>query len=65
MRITLNGEPRETAAMTLDALVAAEALEATVVATAVNGEFVPRRERPKTTIRDGDTVEIFSPRQGG
>jgi sulfur carrier protein len=65
MRITLNGSNRETAATSLADLIEAEGLPAAVVATAVNGEFVPRGNRAGTPLRDGDSVEIVSPRQGG
>jgi sulfur carrier protein len=35
------------------------------IATAVNGEFVPRDMRSKRRLEDGDEVEIVAPRQGG
>jgi len=35
------------------------------VATAVNGEFVPRGARTAHVLRDGDTVLCFSPITGG
>lgn len=65
MRVTINGEARETAADTLAALVREAEFEPTVVATALNGEFVPRAARSDTALRDGDAVEVISPRQGG
>jgi sulfur carrier protein len=52
--ILLNGEPTHTEAATL-----AE------VATALNGDFVPRGARAATQLADGDKVEIVAPRQGG
>jgi len=36
-----------------------------VVATALNGEFVPARQRAATKLTDGDRIEIVAPRQGG
>ena len=36
-----------------------------IVATALNGEFVPARKREATPVRDGDRIEILAPRQGG
>jgi sulfur carrier protein len=65
MIIRLNGEAREIAARTLDALVIELDLPGEAVATAVNQEFVPRGERAETTITAGDAVEILSPMQGG
>jgi sulfur carrier protein len=65
MRLVVNGEDREIEATTLsDALAALDYGEAKV-ATAVNGEFVPARSREATPVKDGDRIEILSPRQGG
>jgi sulfur carrier protein len=36
-----------------------------IVATAVNGEFVPARARGEIHLRDGDRVEVLAPMQGG
>ena len=65
MKIRLNGRDHDTAATTLSDLLAAEGLASGFVATAVNGAFVPRGERPSTPLREGDAVEVVSPRQGG
>lgn len=35
------------------------------VATALNGEFVPRETRADTPLAEGDRLEIITPRQGG
>jgi sulfur carrier protein len=64
-RIRLNGERVETQARTLAELVAREGHAETSVATAVNGDFVPRQERAATLLAEGDKVEIVAPRQGG
>jgi sulfur carrier protein len=65
MEVTVNGEPHEIAAADLaEALVALDFADA-VVATAVNGEFVPKRKRAQTPLRPGDRIEIVAPRQGG
>ena len=64
--ITLNGEPRSVAlATTLADLVAALGQPPQALATAVNGEFVPRAERAATPLRDGDAVFTFQPITGG
>ncbi|ODN71433.1 sulfur carrier protein ThiS [Methylobrevis pamukkalensis] len=65
MRIELNGEATETEATTLAAFVVAAEFDPEIVATALNGEFVPRGERVDTPIAEGDRIEVFSPRQGG
>jgi sulfur carrier protein len=65
-QITLNGEPRTVQeATTLADLVAALGQQPTSLATAVNGEFVPRAERCKVQLRDGDAVFTFQPITGG
>jgi sulfur carrier protein len=63
--ILVNGELAETDARTLADLVAARGLAETQVATALNGDFVPRGARAATLLREGDKVEIVAPRQGG
>jgi len=35
------------------------------VGTAVNQEFVRAKDRAETPLREGDAVEIVTPRQGG
>ncbi len=65
LRIVLNGETYETGAEVLDELVAEVADAGAKVATAVNGDFVPERERAGRLLAHGDRVEILSPRQGG
>lgn len=61
----VNGEPTETPARTLAALVASLGFAEGQVATAVNGAFVPKGERATTQLGAGDKVEIVAPRQGG
>lgn len=63
--ITVNGRALSTAAATLAELVAGQGFGDGKVATAVNGEFVPARQRASTPLRDGDSIEILSARQGG
>ncbi|HXT06620.1 MAG TPA: sulfur carrier protein ThiS [Roseiarcus sp.] len=65
MHITVNGEPREIAAGNLAEALAALDYEDAVVATALNGAFVPKRKRAATALSDGDRIEIVAPRQGG
>jgi sulfur carrier protein len=65
MRLVVNGEEQDIAAATLGSALAALELGDATVATAVNGEFVPKRARESTPLRDGDRIEIVAPRQGG
>jgi sulfur carrier protein len=65
MKLVVNGQSQEVPAATLaDALRSLDLAEAKI-ATALNGEFVPARERQATSLKDGDRIEIVAPRQGG
>ncbi|KAB2915766.1 MAG: sulfur carrier protein ThiS [Hyphomicrobiaceae bacterium] len=63
--IQINGERMETTAATLAELVAHLGHADNAVATALNGEFIPRAARAATTLAQDDQVEIVAPRQGG
>jgi len=65
MQIELNGRPTETDAGTLAALVAERGFDAAVVATALDGVFVPRTARAATPLAAGARIELLSPMQGG
>ncbi len=51
--------------LTLEALLASQQVEAPQVATAVNGQFVPRPLRDTTPLKPGDTVLTFQAIVGG
>lgn len=63
--ITVNGELAQTPAATLAELVDRLGYAAASIATAVNGDFVPRAARASRRLTDGDAIEIVAPRQGG
>jgi len=65
MKLVVNGEELDIEAVTLATALAALELKDATVATALNGEFVPKRARESTPLRDGDRIEIVAPRQGG
>ncbi|MGD1039116.1 MAG: sulfur carrier protein ThiS [Roseiarcus sp.] len=65
MKLVVNGVERDVAAATLEAALQTLDYADAVVATALNGEFVPARARAATKLKDGDRIEIVSPRQGG
>lgn len=78
MRVQLNGAWRELsdssapaelatapAPPTLASLLVACGYGGAVVATAVNGEFVPARARRELCLREGDRIEVLAPMQGG
>lgn len=65
MTIVLNGEVHETASATLAALLREIELDEAVVATALNGEFIPAEAREDANISEGDRIEVLAPMQGG
>ncbi len=65
MKIVLNGEVFEAQSSDLDALLDELDYEPALVATAVNENFVRAKQRAATPLREGDRVEILTPRQGG
>ena len=64
-KIVVNGEATETGAATVAELVAELGYNGAQVATALNGDFVPRSARAQTKLSAGDNIEIVAPRQGG
>lgn len=64
MNITLNGEARRTKTTTLAALLVEQGFDGSI-ATARNGDFVPRTMRAETMLHEGDRIEVVSPMQGG
>ncbi len=65
MRVTINGEAADLSADTLEAALGELDLAEAVVATAVNGDFVPTGRRAATPLNPGDRIEIVAPMQGG
>ena len=64
-RILVNGEAADTPARTLAELLAELGHGEGAVATALNGDFVPKAARAGIRLSPGDRIEIVSPRQGG
>ncbi len=68
MTVTVNGATMDFSerATVVDAVTAAGKDEsARGVAVAVNGEVVPRGEWPRTTLADGDKIEVLTAVAGG
>lgn len=65
MTLMVNGQPQASTARNLQEWVDAQGVLPQALATAVNGEFVPRDLRAKHQLRDGDVVLTFQPIQGG
>jgi len=58
MNLTINGEAKETAASTLDALVTELGIKGDRVAVELNRDIVPRANWANTPLHDGDKLEI-------
>ncbi|MFZ3128532.1 MAG: sulfur carrier protein ThiS [Rhodoferax sp.] len=65
LTVVVNGSPQPTAARTLQHWVEAQDVLPDTLATAVNGNFVPRSQRAQCLLADGDTILTFQPIQGG
>ena len=65
MRVTVNGEPREIASVSFDALLGELDYEGTHFAIAVNYDVLPKSKWAETKLSNGDEIEIITPRQGG
>ncbi len=65
MKIFYNGDLLEVQSTTLDSLLVELGLEGQAVATAVNGDFVPRSLRTQQSLNEEDRIEVVAPMQGG
>ncbi len=65
MRTEVNCKRREVAAETLAALLRELEYDDRHVATALNQTFVRKVDRGEARLKEGDRIEIVSPRQGG
>jgi sulfur carrier protein len=65
MRVIVNGEAREIASARVDALLGELEYEGTHFAIALNFDVLPKSRWAETTLRNGDEIEIITPRQGG
>ena len=61
----MNGIPQDVQASDLARLLVELEYEDAVVATALNQTFVRAKDRAATALKEGDEVEILTPRQGG
>ena len=65
MRVIVNGEPREISSDRVDALLGELDYEGNHFAIAVNYDVLPKSRWAQTPIKNGDEIEIITPRQGG
>jgi sulfur carrier protein len=65
MKILVNGAWRDTHAADVAAALKELGYADSVVATALNGEFVATSARPSARLTEGDRLEVLAPMQGG
>lgn len=65
MKLVVNGQTCDVSAQSLEELLNELEFEGDWLATAVNSELVRADEREALILKDGDHIEILSPRQGG
>jgi sulfur carrier protein len=65
MRVMVNGEHREIASDRVDALLAELEYQGSHFAIALNFDVLPRSQWAQTRLKNGDEIEIITPRQGG
>jgi thiamine biosynthesis protein ThiS len=58
MRLVINGEERNFAAATLEALIEELGMTSNRVAVELNREIVPRESWGATALKDGDRLEV-------
>lgn len=63
--LTVNGERRSVRARTPRELLAELELEGEFFAVAVNRRVIRKTSWDEAVLKDGDTVEVVTPRQGG
>jgi sulfur carrier protein len=65
MRVTVNGEQRDITSARVDSLLSELEYEGTHFAIALNYDVLPRSRWAETPLKNGDEIEIITPRQGG
>ncbi|MCD8562634.1 MAG: sulfur carrier protein ThiS [Alphaproteobacteria bacterium] len=66
MKIIINGTPKDfTAPLNLYDILEQEDMIEMMIAVARNAQVIPRGQWKETEIKDGDSLEILGPMQGG
>ena len=65
MKIVVNGDECRLGAARLDRALEELGYTGAHIATAVNGEMVPRTDRSDVELREGDRLEVLAPLPGG
>jgi sulfur carrier protein len=65
MRVIINGQAREISSSSINALLDELEYEGTHFAIALNFDVLPKSRWADTALKNGDEIEIITPRQGG
>lgn len=65
MRVMVNGEHRDVAASDIAALLRELDYAGDHYAVALNFDVLPKGRWAETALKNGDEIEIITPRQGG
>ncbi|MCC5961295.1 MAG: sulfur carrier protein ThiS [Rhodobacteraceae bacterium] len=65
MKIEVNGDAQNVLARNVEDALRELGWQGARVATALNGEFLPKAARATTDLSDGDRLEVLAPMQGG
>lgn len=65
MNLIVNAQPCEVASTTLAEALPELGFTSPALATALNGQFIPREARAATALKEGDRLEVLAPMQGG
>ena len=65
MKILVNNEEKTIQTRILADVITELGYDGAVIATAVNGDFLPRGMRAQLTLQDGDRLELLAPMRGG
>jgi sulfur carrier protein len=65
MKILVNGDWHDVTAADVASALNELGYADSVVATALNGEFVPAAARATARLTEGDRLEVLAPMQGG
>ncbi len=65
MKIIVNSVPHEISDVVLSVALVDLGFTGAAIATALNGQFVPRDAHVTTTLSEGDRLEVLAPMQGG
>ena len=65
MKLIVNGQVHDVSSQSLEALLLELEFDGQWLATAVNSELVRATDRQNCILKNGDRIEVLTPKQGG